>query len=112
MKLKIIVASVLVVLLSAGISTQTKASPWRGGYRHGWYRPHPVVGFFPPVPRVFIPPVPVPYVDGYYGRRDYGRGYYAPGHYYGRGYERGYGHGYAHGHEHYGGHGHYDHHRR
>ena len=99
MKPKIIVAAVLILLLSAGINTQIKADPWRGGYRHGWYRPHPVVGFFPPVPRVFIPPVPVPYVGGYYGRPYYGPGYYGHGRYYGHGYG------------HYGGHGHYDHHR-
>ncbi len=99
MKLRIIASALLIVVL-AGISNYANANPWRGGYRGGWF-PHARV--FVPVPRVFIPPVPVPVVvgGGYYGAAygpgyygGYGRGYYGGGHY-GHGYHGGhYGHGY------------------
>ena len=96
MKLRIIASALLIVVL-AGISNYANANPWRGCYRGGWY-PHARV--FVPVPRVFIPPVPVPVVvgGGYYGAA-YGPGYYGGGYrhgYYGHEHYRGgYGHGYG-----------------
>ena len=78
MKLRIIVIALLIAIFTS-ISNYADAAPWRGGYRGGWG--HPVVRAFIPVPRVFIPPVPVPVVvgGGYYGPGYYGRPYYGPG---------------------------------
>jgi len=82
MKLRIIASALLIIVLSAGISTNAGAHPWRGG---GWCMPHPVV-------RVWAPPIPIiapPVVVGGY----YGGGYYRHP-YYGHRYAYGYGHGY------------------
>jgi len=105
MKLRIIASALLVLVLSAGISTKASAAPWRGGYRHGWVRPHV---FIPVPPVVVAPPIVYGgggyYGGGYYGGGYYGRGYYCRPHYreaygprYGCGYRGGHyggGHGY------------------
>ena len=99
MKLRIIASALLLVVLSAGISSTAGANPWRH-CRGGWYPPHPVV-------RLGIPVPPIPQIviggggyGGYYGRPySGGHRYYAHEGYrhYGHEYRGGYGH-YGHGH--------------
>ena len=104
MKTRMIVSTLLILLLTVGISFNSNANPWRGGYRHGWsYRPVVRVGI--PAVGIGVAPVVVGggYYGGYYPRPAYYGGYYAAGPrfyggyghgYYGRGYG---GHGYYHG---------------
>jgi hypothetical protein len=68
MKLRMIVSSLMIILLSAAVSTNVNAAPWRG-----YCFPHPVVRICAPAP-VIAPPV---VVGGYYGyARPYYHGYY------------------------------------
>ena len=79
MKLRII-ASALLIVLVAGISTQAGAAPWRGHYRGGWCAPHPYVRIA--APRLFVPPVQVVVGGGgYYGRPYYAHPYYGHAYY-------------------------------
>ena len=68
MKHKIIVSAVLVLLLSAAMSVNANAAPWRG-CRHGWYGPRVGVRLWVPPVRVVVP-APVVY-GGYCGRPHY-----------------------------------------
>ena len=82
MKLRMIVSALMIILLSAVVSTNVNAAPWRG-----YCFPHPVVRICAPVP-VIAPPVVAPpvVVGGYYG---YDRPYYHAYGYHGyRGYYR------------------------
>jgi hypothetical protein len=86
MKLKLIVSALLIVALSAGISSTADAHPWRG-CRGGWYAPHPVVRLWAPLP-IIAPPLI--FGGGYYGHPYYGHRYaYGGYHRYGGGYGRG-----------------------
>ena len=79
MKIRIILSALLVIILSAGISSSASAHGWRGYHRGGWYAPRPVVRVY--APRVFVPPVPVVVAGGYYGRPAYGHGCYRHAYY-------------------------------
>jgi hypothetical protein len=86
MKMRVIATALLIMVLSAGISADVNAAPWRH-HERGWSAPH--VGI-----SVYTPPVAI---GGYYGGGNYERrncrphNYYAPRY----GYERHYG-GYRH----------------
>jgi len=70
MKLRMIVSALMIILLSAAVSTNVNAAPWRG-----YCYPRPVVRICAPVP-VIAPPVVIG--GGYYGcyaRPCYGHGY-------------------------------------
>jgi len=111
MKNRMIASALLIMVLSVGISATANANPWRGGYRGGWFVPHPVVRVGVPLP-VIAPSVVIgggyygPAYGGYYGggyyRGGYGGGYYGRPGYGGRYYAHGgygghYGHGGYHG---------------
>ncbi len=70
MKIRIILSTLLVIILSAGFSSTAEAQGRRGCHRGGWHAPRPVVRVC--APRVCLPPAPVVY----YGRPYCGHGGY------------------------------------
>ncbi len=72
MKFRIIVSVILIVLLSAGISSIANAAPYRR-HCHGWCDPRPFV-------RVYVPPI---VFGGYYGGSFYRPHPYCAPRYYG-----------------------------
>ncbi len=70
MKLRIILSSLLIILISATFSTTANATPWRHERyeRHGHCRP--IVRYCPPV-RVYAPPVQYYSRPAYYAPRCY-----------------------------------------
>lgn len=69
MKLRMMIAAAFTIVLALGMSISAEAGPWRG-HRYG-HRPDVAVRVYaPPVPRLLVPPVPVPVVvAGYSGYR-------------------------------------------
>ncbi len=69
MKLRMMIVAAVTIVLALGMSISAEAGPWRG-HRHG-HRPHVAIRVYaPPVPRLLVPPVPVPVVvAGYSGNR-------------------------------------------
>ncbi len=70
MKLRMMIAATFTIVLALGMSISAEAGPWRG-HRHG-QTPHVAVRVYaPPVPRLLMPPIPVPVVVAGYPRNSY-----------------------------------------